>query len=218
MINLAIKKIKSKIRKIFSLNGFKGSEKYWKDRYKKGGTSGSGSYGYLAEFKAEFLNNFVRDYNVQSVIEFGCGDGNQLSLARYPSYIGFDISPESIKRCSDLFMNDKSKKFRLADKYANETAELTLSLDVIFHLTEDHVYQEYMNKVFNSSTRYVIIYSSNVEHPPMWKQWPHVRHRMFTQWVEKNKPQWKLSHHIPNKYPFDGTEKTSFSDFYVFQR
>jgi SAM-dependent methyltransferase len=217
MINHTIKKIKSKIRKIFSFNDFKGSEKYWKDRYKKGGTSGSGSYGYLAEFKAEFLNNFISDNKVQSVIEFGCGDGNQLKLSKYPSYIGFDISQESINRCTDLFINDKSKKFMLVTEYTNELADLTLSLDVIFHLTEDHVYQAYMNKVFNSATRYVIIYSSNTEHPLVANQRPHVRHRMFTQWVEKNIPRWKLIQHVPNKYPFDGTEKTSFSDFYVFE-
>lgn len=225
MRSLTIKKIKSKIRKIFSFNAFegsknnnfRGSENYWKDRYKKGKTSGSGSYGYLAEFKAEFLNSFVKDHNVQSVIEFGCGDGNQLKYSKYPSYIGFDISPESIKRCSDLFMNDKSKRFMLAEKYTNELAELTLSLDVIFHLTEDEVYHDYMEKVFNSATRYVIIYSSNTDEPLMQNQQPHVKHRKFTQWVEKNKPQWKMSRHIPNKYPFDGTEKTSFSDFYVFE-
>src|SRR6187549_2009572 len=128
MLTSFTKKIKRKIKQIFSLNHFEGSENYWKRRYNKGGTSGAGSYGYLAEFKAEFLNNFVRDHKVQSVIEFGCGDGNQLKLSKYPSYIGFDISPESIKRCSDLFMDDESKKFMLVTKYTNELAELTLSL------------------------------------------------------------------------------------------
>src|SRR5688572_3657485 len=139
MPNLVIK-IKSKIRKIFSLNGFEGSEKYWKKRYQKGGTSGPGSYGHLAEFKAEILNNFVQQHHVKSVIEFGCGDGNQLKLSKYPSYIGFDISEESIKKCSSFFSDDISKKFTIMDKYANEIAELTLSLDVIFHLTEDKLY------------------------------------------------------------------------------
>src|SRR5689334_9848740 len=135
-----IKRIKSKIKKIFSSNGFDGSRKYWEKRYEKGGTSGSGSYGHLADFKAEILNNFVQSNNVRSVIEFGCGDGNQLKLSNYPSYIGFDISDASINRCMTIFSGDRSKRFKLADKYENETAELALSLDVIFHLTEDNVY------------------------------------------------------------------------------
>ena len=212
-----IKKIKSKIRKIFLLNGFQGSRKYWKNRYEKGGTSGPGSYGHLAQFKAEILNNFVQLHNVRSIIEFGCGDGNQLKLSSYPSYIGFDISEESIKLCSAFFSNDISKRFRLMDKYANETAELTLSLDVIFHLTEDEIYHSYMHRLFDASTKYVIVYSSNTEQGAT-KHPAHVRHRLFTLWVEKHKPGWKLVQNIPNKYPFDGTEKTSFSDFYVFQK
>lgn len=212
-----IKKIKSKIRKIFSLNSFEGSRKYWKKRYEKGGTSGPGSYGHLAEFKAEILNNFVQLHHVRSVIEFGCGDGNQLKLSNYPSYIGFDISEESIKKCSDFFSNDISKRFTFMGKYANETAELTLSLDVIFHLTENNVYHTYMNRLFDSSTKYVIIYSSNSEQSIINRA-SHVRHRLFTQWVEKHKPEWKLIQHIPNKYPFDGTEKTSFADFFVYQK
>ena len=58
---------------------------YWERRYRLGMTSGPGSAGKLASFKADVLNEFVRDNGVQSVIEFGCGDGTQLTLAKYPS-------------------------------------------------------------------------------------------------------------------------------------
>jgi hypothetical protein len=58
---------------------FPGSGSFWENRYRTGGTSGSGSYGRLAEFKAEILNEFVRERGVSSIIEFGCGDGAQLS-------------------------------------------------------------------------------------------------------------------------------------------
>ena len=40
---------------------FPGSAQYWDERYATGGTSGSGSYNRLAAFKAEILNEFVRD-------------------------------------------------------------------------------------------------------------------------------------------------------------
>lgn len=39
---------------------FPGSAAYWETRYRGGEMSGSGSYGRLAEFKAEILNEFVR--------------------------------------------------------------------------------------------------------------------------------------------------------------
>ena len=61
---------------------FPGTVRYWEERYRNGGHSGDGSSGQLADFKAEVLNGFVKLYNVSSVIEFGCGDGKQLLLAK----------------------------------------------------------------------------------------------------------------------------------------
>ena len=145
------------------LKPFPGSEDYWIQRYDSGGNSGAGSYGKLAEFKAEIINDFVKDNKITTIIEYGCGDGNQLKLAEYPSYIGFDISREAIKICQDIFQHDKNKSFRLMTEYKGETAQLTLSLDVIFHLIEDGVYYSYMEMLFNSSERFVIVYSSDYD-------------------------------------------------------
>jgi hypothetical protein len=72
--------------------GFNGSSSFWERNYARGGTSGSGSYGAFAQAKAAFLNEFVHQHDLQSVIEFGCGDGHQLSLADYPRYVGLDVS------------------------------------------------------------------------------------------------------------------------------
>jgi hypothetical protein len=63
---------------------FPGSADYWERRYAEGGDSGHGSYGRFAEFKAEVLNRFVAEQRIESIVEFGCGDGNQLTLASYP--------------------------------------------------------------------------------------------------------------------------------------
>src|SRR5690348_2974605 len=71
---------------------FSGSATYWESRYVGGGSSGAGSYGQFADLKASVLNHFVEANGVTTVTEFGCGDGNQLSLMRYPSYTGFDVS------------------------------------------------------------------------------------------------------------------------------
>ena len=68
------------------------SKKYWQERYVKGGNSGAGSYGEFASYKANVINNFVRDNNVETVLELGCGDGNQLALFDIPVYVGQDIS------------------------------------------------------------------------------------------------------------------------------
>ena len=194
---------------------FPGSEEYWKKRYDEGGDSGAGSYNKLAEFKAEVVNSFVESNSIRTVIEYGSGDGNQLKLAIYPSYIGFDVSPKAIEVCRHKFADDCGKVFRLMNEYSGETAELTLSLDVIYHLTEDEVYEAYMKRLFESSEKFVIIYSSDHEE----EQRNHERRRKFSDWVIKNVPQWKLLQHIPNRYPWNGVnEDSSLASFYIYQK
>jgi SAM-dependent methyltransferase len=193
-----------------------GSAAYWERRYRAGGNSGSGSYELLAEFKAEVLNEFVASNHIQSVIEFGCGDGNQLQLAEYPTYVGYDISPTAIERCRRLFADDPTKQFHLLDGYAGETAELSMSLDVIYHLVEDSVFENYMKQLFDASTKFVAIYSSNVDSGVVQGA-VHVRHRCFHKWIE-GRPEWRLIRHLPNRYPFDATTgEGSFADFFFYK-
>jgi len=58
---------------------FKSSGEYSDGRYKAGGDSGVGSYSKVTLFKAEIINRFVQEHIVETIIEFGCRDGNQLS-------------------------------------------------------------------------------------------------------------------------------------------
>ena len=196
---------------------FAGSRNYWDKRYQEGRNSGLGSYGKLAEFKADILNSFVRDNGIESVIEYGCGDGNQLNLSEYSSYIGFDVSHNAICRCRKLFENDSSKAFKLVTEYSGERADLTLSLDVIYHLIEDDIYHGYMKCLFESSNKFVIIYSSNTSVQEKLQP-EHVKHREFTSWIDKYAPAWELLQHIPNKYPYSGNDLDgSFADFYIYK-
>ena len=195
---------------------FHDSETYWKNRYEGGGTSGNGSYNQLAEFKADILNSFVCEAGIASVMEFGCGDGNQLSLAQYPKYIGFDVSQKAISMCMKRFSNDETKIFKLIKEYGGETAELTCSLDVIYHLVEDIAFVDHMNRLFDSSEKFVVVYSSDTDSNPEGTA-VHVRHRNFSKWISSNKKEWKLLKHVPNKYPFNGdTRSGSFADFYFY--
>ena len=198
--------------------GFRGSSSYWEQRYRQGGTSGSGSFGRLAEFKAETLNGFVERMGIQSVIEFGCGDGTQLALARYPRYVGIDVAEGSISACRQRFAGNATKSFYLASQMPADLGrfDLVLSLDVIYHLVEDEVFDTYMRSVFAHASRFVAIYSSNKVEP---SDAPHVRHRLFTHWIEVHEPQWRQSGFLPNIYPHDPVRpgETSFADFYFFE-
>lgn len=202
---------------------FKNSSDYWKTRYQHGGNSGAGSYGRLALFKAETLNELVSRLQVNSVIELGCGDGNQLKLANYPSYIGLDISAQAIQRCIQTFTNDTTKSFYLFDPACCQdrghlfTADMALSLDVVYHLVEDDIYEAYMRRLFASGLQYVVVYSSNDVTLPAAA---HVRHRCITDWAAAHAQDFTLIEQIRNPYPYDFSNptETSPADFFVYQR
>lgn len=193
------------------------SNNYWEARYAKGHNSGQGSYGRLAEFKARTLNKLVAELGINSVIEFGSGDGNQLTLSTYPEYVGYDVSQTAIDTCRKRFNKDNTKQFYLASEYDGRKADMTLSLDVIYHLVEDDVFNTYMENLFNSAKKVVAIYSSN-QNEPIEPVSIHVRHRKFTDWVtEKAEPNWKLKEHISNPYPYDAKNTdTTWADFYIY--
>lgn len=133
------------------------------------------------------INDFIASAGVISVIDFKCGDGGQLRLSRYPNDIGVDVSAAAIANSSQIFSHDKTKSFVAAASYAGEKADASISLDVIYHLIEDDVYEEYMKNLFGAASRYVIIYSSSFDGDDLGLA-RHVRHRKFTDWVNARCP------------------------------
>jgi predicted O-methyltransferase YrrM len=197
------------------------SKKYWNDRYLKGGDSGAGSYNNLSKFKGDVINNFIEKNQIKSIIDYGVGDGNQLKLFNTENliYTGIDVSEFIISKCKEEFKDDITKRFIHVDNIHNELkGELVLSCDVIYHLIEEHVYKEYMEKLFSMSKKYVIIYAKNedINHAM------HVKFRKFSNYIESNLPEWQLIKHIPNKFPQlklgDDNNKTSPSDFYIYEK
>jgi hypothetical protein len=195
--------------------GFSSGE-YWEARYGRGGASGAGSLGRLARFKAAVINRFIVENRIGSVIDVGCGDASQLGLLELPpDYVGVDVSATALARCADRF---PGRRFVTPDKLRTvPPAELTLSLDVIYHLIEDTVFTATMRTLFAWATRFVVIYASNSD---AVSSSPHVRHRRFTAHVDATEPDWRLLAHLPNPYPFDPArpDDTSFADFFIYGR
>lgn len=192
------------------------SARYWEERYRTGRSSGAGSYGRLAQFKASFLNGFYAANAIASHIDFGAGDGNQLSLLRPPRYVGVDVSETVLERLRKRFAHVPHYSFHHVDQLEGvDRCDLSTSIDVIYHLIEDPIYEAYMRRLFLYARRFVVIYSSNVERRVGSA---HVRHRCFTDFVAASLPEWRLVRHIPNAFPFDPADKsnTSFADFFVF--
>ncbi len=193
VLNTFALNIYCKIKKIPRLSS---SSTYWEERYKYGYNSGLGSYGELANFKADIINDFTNKNKIDSVIEFGCGDGNQLKYYKFKKYTGFDVSKTVVSMCKHQFSSDNSKQFYHLSEFDKQSADLAMSIDVIFHLLEDNVFQLHLKQLFSASNS--------------WK---------FTDWVEKNIKNFSLIEHIPNKFPYkEGNGNTSLADFYIYKK
>ena len=187
------------------------------------GSSGAGSYGRLAHFKADVLNDLIARHDIRTLIEWGCGDGHQSSLLEVDDYLGVDISESSVRHCRASHERLDHRIGRRAYRTVAEhlqspvsARDCSISLDVVYHLTEDSVYEEYMRNLFASASRLVVVYASN--NVPAAAAPSHIRHRAFTSWVAANQPEWALAQFIPNRYPFalGDPDETSFADFYVY--
>lgn len=197
--------------------GFDGSRAYWESRYAQGGTSGSGSVGRLAVFKADYINEFIRRHNVDDVIELGCGDGRQLSLMRYRDYLGLNVSPTAIEICRTRFADDASKQFRLLGNHDAKYRELALSLDVAYHLIEDDIFEEHLNLLFGWASRFVILYTTNVD--LAWEG--HVRHRRVLPYIQRWFPDWTLIEQVSPRFPSayrPDAQDSSMCEFFAFKR
>jgi len=181
-------------------------KEYWNERYANGGDSGRGSYNEHYTFKTNIINNIIDKYNIKKIIDFGCGDGNQISDLKISNYLGLDISNESIKLCTDKYVNDITKSFKVYDdESVLEKCDLTMSLDVIYHIFEDDLFEKYMNDLIRYSNDYILIYSSNFD-DVNWTQ--HVRHRQFDKKLINIAT---LVEHIPNILP------DCSADFYLYK-
>ncbi len=158
-------------------------QKYWEERYRNEGDSGLGSYGVMAEFKAEVVNALLDELNVRSVVEYGSGDGNNLRYMRYPSYIGLDVAPTAIEKCRMMFRDDPTKSFDVYQPGARAAsdlpkADLVVSLDVLYHIIPDDDYNASLRDIFSSADSHVLLFTSiDAYQREPYKPGSHVRHR-----------------------------------------
>jgi len=194
---------------------FKDSSAYWEKRYAKGGNSGAGSFGHLAQYKADIINSTISEYEVDKVLELGCGDGRQLELLKINRYTGYDVSSTAIKLCNEKFSGNDHYSFLNDLSGLPCDFELVMSIDVIYHLIEDSVFDEYMDTIFKYSSNLVLIYSSDFASASEI----HVRHRQFTSTIASKFPHWELIKKMENPHPYLGDNKMgSLANFYLYQK
>ena len=133
---------------------------YWNERYQRGETSGKGSEGFNYEYKRDYINRVIEMYQFERIVDFGCGDGNQIHELNIQQYHGVDIAESSIQRCRDRYAGDPRYRFDILDRNVRFTHyDLALSLDVLYHIVHQVDYESYLRLLFGYS-KYTLIYAN----------------------------------------------------------
>lgn len=190
------------------------SHYYWEKRYVNGETSGLGSYGELAIYKAHVINEIVQEKGVKTVYEHGCGDGNNL---RYYSsiemYTGGDVSKTAIEAREKEYEGQTNRNFvhLNGESIIRELrADLVLSLDVLYHLVDSEVFISYIEDLFHMADKHVLIYAGDFTRA---QDGPHIRFREFTPYLSARFPCWILERSFRKP-----THLKSAADFFLYSR
>ncbi len=113
---------------------------YAKNRWLFG--SGEGSRPEIAQPYREFLEQFLREKNIRSVVDIGCGDWQFSRLIEWGNinYLGLDVVPEVIQENQRQFSSENIS-FQVFDA-TRETlppADLLLIKDVFQHWPNDAI-------------------------------------------------------------------------------
>lgn len=131
----------------------------WEAHYAAGGTSGPGSEGRHAQWKADVVNDVIRAHAVRTVLEFGCGDGQQLARYDVPTYTGLDVAPTAVQMCRDLFRGDPSKTFQhyQPGRLHLPPCDMTMAVETLMHVLDDAAFAATVADLFAHAARFVLI-------------------------------------------------------------
>lgn len=146
---------------------------FWEQRYAMGGNSGVGSQGDYYRFKRDFINFVIKKLSIQSIIDFGCGDGQQILELEIANYYGMDISQTAVQGCRQKYKDRPGYRFDTIPDAKIEQYDMAMSLDVLYHVVNPEEYKAYLHRFFSCST-YALLYT-NLN--PLDGDSPHVVYR-----------------------------------------
>lgn len=136
------------------------SDKFRDDRYIHWGNSWEWSYWLNARYKADFINKFIKEHGIDTAVEIGCWDWANLWMYDVFEYTWYDVSYFIIEKCKDMYKNDNWKRFFVNDDNTKfQKAELSLCLDVLYHIFPQDRFEKMIDKVIEAWEKYVIIYT-----------------------------------------------------------
>lgn len=129
----------------------------------KGGTesiSGGGSSMSSTTAIRYFLPKYVEKYNIESMLDIGCGDWHWMSEIRSEmpdvDYEGWDALEDMIDPMTEQYGNENTR-FLVKDIINNEypKVDMVMARDVLFHLKEEYL-QKVLNNIREAGVKYLL--------------------------------------------------------------
>lgn len=133
---------------------------YKNELWGEGQGSGGGSTPQITIEYRKFLKQFLKDYNIKSVIDLGCGDWQFSKLIDWSGigYLGIDCVKTVIQDNQTKFQNDNIEfQFAEAHQEIEESADLLIVKDVMIHWTNAEIIKFYNEIKEKKNFKYVLI-------------------------------------------------------------
>lgn len=134
------------------------NEEFWNKRYRtcpEG--SGVGSRGIFAKKKLALIQKCVREEEIKSVIDLGCGDLFWIKHLDIQQYTGIDFSQTVIKKNQQIRPNWCFKSFDFSSEKVSDEADLAICLDVLIHQPTSEKHDLVIENALKASRKILLI-------------------------------------------------------------
>ena len=123
------------------------------------GTSGSGSTLEITREYRAYIEQFIKEHGVTSVVDAGSGDWSFSAAIDWgdASYLGIDIAPNIVETVRQRYETARIK-FQVGDVTKDlPAADLLLSKDVLHHLSNELIHEFIRNNLMTRKYKWVIL-------------------------------------------------------------
>ena len=141
------------------------NQKFWNDRYKNNPKlgSGPGSRGQNAKMKRDYLDNLIAENKIETVLDYGCGDLNCLTVDAIPIYYGVDTSDVVLQKNKINFPQHKWLS-SVGEIKKDLKFQLIVCNDVLIHQDTREKFDKIFNNCLELSEAYFVFTVLNSRH------------------------------------------------------
>lgn len=137
---------------------------------------------YARDYQIKTFDWFINQYNIESVIDFGCGIGSYLEVARNQGLIvkGFEISEAARKYTPEhiqpfITYTDCTKKINLPERY-----DCVLSFETAEHIDPAGT-DQFVDNIIRAASKHILFTAA----PPGQDGCGHINMHPREYWIEK---------------------------------